>query len=66
MFMLIPIYYGFLILLAFITWYLPFVGKVLAFGINFVIPEGLPFVDECIQAIGMLRHIFKFKKMFLG
>lgn len=59
MFIFIPIYYGFIILLALLTWYLPFVGKIIAFGVNFMIPEGLPFVDECIQIIGILRHIFK-------
>ncbi len=55
--MLILIYYGILIILAFMTWNLPFAGRILALGINLIIPEGLPFVDEFIQIVGILRPI---------
>lgn len=57
--MFILLYYGFIIMLALITWVLPLGGKIIAFGINFFIPEGLPFVDECIQIVGIVKHLSK-------
>lgn len=57
--MFLLLYYGFIIILALITWVLPFGGKIIAFAINFFIPEGLPFVDECIQIVGIVKHLSK-------
>ena len=57
--MVILLYYAFIIMVALVTWFLPLGRKILAFGINFFIPEGLPFVDECIQIVGIIKHLAK-------
>ena len=40
------------IVAAFLTWLLPLV-------INFLIPEGVPFIDEVIQVIGVIKTLSK-------
>lgn len=52
---LIIIWWGIVIILAFATWRLPFSGKILAMIINGFIPDGLPFIDEFIQILGFFR-----------
>lgn len=57
--MFILIWFGAIILVALATWALPLPGKLIALVINFFIPEGLPFIDETIQVIGVLKHFSK-------
>jgi len=47
------------IVAAFLTWLLPLPGKIIALVINFFIPEGVPFVDEVIQVVGVIKAFSK-------
>lgn len=47
------------IVAAFLTWILPLPGKLITLVINFFIPEGVPFIDEAIQVIGILKQLGK-------
>jgi len=49
------IYLG-LVLLAFGCWFFPGWMQLLLFAINFLVPDFLPFADEVIQAIGMVKR----------
>lgn len=45
-----------IIFVAFATWKLPLPGKLIALAINFFLPEGLPYIDEVIQTVGIIKH----------
>lgn len=55
-YLFILIWFGLIIFVALATWALPLPGKLIALVINFFIPEGLPFIDETIQVVGILKH----------
>lgn len=44
---------------AFLTWLLPLPSKLIVLVINFFIPEGVPFIDETIQVVGIFKTISK-------
>lgn len=44
---------------AWLTWYLPLKGKIIALAINFFIPEGVPYLDEVIQVVGIMKSLKK-------
>lgn len=48
------IYIG-LIIFAFLTWYFPTKVKLILVIINIFIPDPLPYVDEIIMIIGLLK-----------
>lgn len=56
--------YILIIALAFLTWTLPLPGKIILLGINFFLPDPLPFGDEIIQILGFLKTSKKGYKMF--
>ncbi|QGM31943.1 hypothetical protein GI482_16985 [Bacillus sp. N3536] len=39
------------------TWSLPLPGKIIALIINYFIPEGVPFIDEIIQIVGIFKSV---------
>ncbi|MBQ0140266.1 MAG: hypothetical protein KBT36_13350 [Kurthia sp.] len=47
------------IIVAFLTWFLPLPGKFIVLGINFFLPDGVPFIDEIIQIVGIVKSMKK-------
>lgn len=41
---------------AFLTWLLPLPGKLIAFVINFFLPDPLPYIDEAIMIVGIFKR----------
>ncbi|GEM_PF-5123728 len=62
--MIIVVYFGTVILIAFATWLLPLPGKLIALAINLIIPEGVPFIDEIIQFLGIIKNLFRIVTRF--
>lgn len=52
------IYVG-IILLAFLTWFFPIKGKLIAIGINMFVKDPLPFGDEIIMVIGLTKMSYE-------
>lgn len=55
--------YILILALAFLTWILPLPGKIILLGINFFLPDPLPFGDEIIQILGFVKTSRKGYKM---
>lgn len=52
-----------ILVLAFLTWFLPLPGKIILLGINLFLPDPMPFGDEIIQIIGFAKNSRKGYKM---
>ena len=63
--MILIIWFAIVIVAAIATWSLPLPGKIVALIINYFIPEGVPFIDEIIQIVGIFKSVFNgFSKVF--
>lgn len=47
-----------IVVAAIATWSLPLPGKIIALVINYFFPEGVPFIDEIIQIVGIFKSVF--------
>ena len=56
--MILIVWFFIVILAAIATWSLPLPGKLIALAINYFIPDGVPFIDEIIQLVGIFKSFF--------
>lgn len=56
--MWIILWFIFIIIMSFLTWKLPLLGRVLLFIVNLFLPEGVPYIDEIIQLVGIVSGIW--------
>ena len=56
--MILIVWFLIVIVAAIATWSLPLPGKIVALAINYFIPEGVPYIDEIIQIIGIFKSVF--------
>ncbi len=42
-----------------VVWNLPIPIQLLVFGVNFIMPDSVPYIDEILQATGIIKSISK-------